>query len=75
MCTRQIGWQLAQLRSEYGLQSSAGALERLDTLHAALNDQTIEHIIMRGLHEFCDWVQGQLAALQDDVGRAFWGSR
>lgn len=74
MCARQIGWQLTQLRSEYGLHASAGALERLDTLHAALTDQTIGDIILRGLHEFCDWVQGQLAALQDDVGRGFWAA-
>ena len=74
MCARQVGWQLTQLRSEYGLGGSAGALERLDTLGAALADHTIEDIIARGLHEFCEWVQGQLASLQDDVGRAFWAS-
>ena len=62
MCVQQLGWQLNLLRSEYGLQASA----------AALADQTIEEIIVRGLHEFLDWVQGELAGLQDDVARAFW---
>ncbi len=73
MCVQQIGWQLTLLRSEHGLQASAFALERLDTLRAALGDQTIQQIIVRGLHEFLDWVQGELAGLQDDVARGFWG--
>ena len=72
MCLQQIGWQLTQLRSEYGLQGSAAALERHDTLRAALADHTIEDVIVRGLHEFLDWVQCQLSALQTDIADGFW---
>lgn len=72
MCVRQIGWQLGQLRADYGLTRSSRALERLDTLGAAIEDQTIGEIIVRGLHEFLDWVQVQLAGLQSDIADAFW---
>ena len=44
----------------------------MDGLRAALGDQTIEQIIVRGLHEFLDWVQVQLRHIQDDIAEAFW---
>ncbi len=72
MCVQHIGWQLTQLRSEYGLQASAAALERHDTLRAVLTEQTIEEIIVHGLHEFLDWVQCELSELQNDVANGFW---
>lgn len=71
-CIGQLGAQLTQLRTAYELRSSAAALERLDEIRAVLSDQTIEQIIIRGLHEFLDWMQSEIAALQDDVADAFW---
>ena len=69
---RQVYWALGQLRTDYGLRRSGEILERLDELRAALADQTIEQIIVRGLHEFLDWVQVELRAIQDGIAHAFW---
>ncbi len=69
---RQIYTAFQQLRVDYGLRRSGVILERLDGLRAALASQTIEEIIMRGLHEFLDWVQIELKALQNDIAAAFW---
>ena len=69
---RQVYWALTQLRMDYGLRRGSAALERMDELRAALVDQTIEQIILRGLHEFLDWVQLQLQRIQDDIAAAFW---
>jgi uncharacterized alpha-E superfamily protein len=69
---RQVNWALGQLRTDYGLRQCAPILERLDELRAALNDQTIDQIILRGLHEFLDWVQLELRAIHDGIANAFW---
>jgi uncharacterized alpha-E superfamily protein len=69
---RQVNWSLGQLRTDYGLRRGGAALERMDELRAALSDQTVEQIIMRGLHEFLDWVQVQLRLIQDEIANAFW---
>ncbi len=69
---RQVFWALTQLRTDYGLRRAGDALEHADELRAALVDQSIEQIILRGLHEFLDWVQLQLQAIQNDIARSFW---
>lgn len=69
---RQVYWALGQLRTDYGLRRSGAILERLDELRAALHDQSIEQIIVRGLHEFLDWVQIELQAIQSEIANAFW---
>ena len=69
---RQVFWALSQLRTDYDLRRAGPALERMDDLRAALGDQTIEQIILRGLHEFLDWVQVQLQHIQNDVADSFW---
>ncbi len=69
---RQVDWALGQLRTDYGLRGSGAILERLEELRASLADQTIEQIIVRGLHEFLDWVQLELQAIQDGIASAFW---
>jgi uncharacterized alpha-E superfamily protein len=69
---RQVYWALGQLRTGYGLRRSGAILERLDDLRAALDNQSIEEIILRGLHEFLDWVQMELRAIHDGVAEAFW---
>ena len=69
---RQVFWALSQLRTDYGLRRAGAALERMDDLRAALGDQTIEQIIVRGLHEFLDWVQLQLQHIQNDIADSFW---
>jgi uncharacterized alpha-E superfamily protein len=69
---RQVYWAIGRLRTDYGLRRSGIILERLDGLRAAIEDQTIEEIIVRGLHEFLDWVQMELQEIQDATARTFW---
>ena len=69
---RQVYAALGQLRTDYGLRQSGAIVERLEQLRAALADQTIEQIILRGLHEFLDWVQVELRSVQYDIAAAFW---
>jgi len=69
---RQVYGALGQLRTDYGLRGGGAATERLDELRAALTDQTIEEIILRGLHEFLDWAQLQLRHVQDEIATTFW---
>ena len=72
MCVTQIAAQLTQLRQGYDLRASAWPLERLDGIRAVLANETIQSIIIGGLHEFLDGMQVEFAHLQDDVARAFW---
>ena len=69
---RQVNGAVGQLRTDYGLRRGGDALERMDELRASLQDQTIQQIIVRGLHEFLDWVQMQLHHIHDEIGHAFW---
>jgi uncharacterized alpha-E superfamily protein len=72
LCVRQIEVYLTQLSSGYSLRGAYEAQERLDELRAALQDQTIEDILSRGLHEFLDWVQRQFIEVHNAVASAFW---
>lgn len=72
VCIGQIHWHLTQLRADHDMRASAAALERIDTLIATLGGHTIEQILVRGLHEFLEWTQNELAGLQDDIAAAFW---
>ena len=38
-------------------------------------DQTIDHILQRGLHEFLDWVQLQFLGIAAAIADAFWHSK
>jgi uncharacterized alpha-E superfamily protein len=63
----QVEWHLAQLRSRYHLRGVARPMERADTLLAMLASQTVREIMARGLSPFLDWMQREIAALQDDI--------
>jgi uncharacterized alpha-E superfamily protein len=71
----QIETYLTQLGSGYGLKGANKVLEQLDELRAGVMDQTIEHILQRGLHEFLDWVQLQFIGLAAAVADSFWHSK
>lgn len=73
LCLRQVDWYLTQLRTRYALRGGAAAMERLDEMRAALADQTVDHVIRHGLHEFLDWLQMQNGALAAELGQAFFG--
>jgi uncharacterized alpha-E superfamily protein len=63
----QVEWHLAQLRGRYHLRGVARPMERTDTLLAMLASQTVREIMARGLSPFLDWMQREIAALQDDI--------
>ncbi len=73
-CVRMLHAQLTQLRSEYGLRASARPLERIDEIRAAIENHSIADIVVRGLHEFLDWMQMEFTGLQRDIEEAFWGN-
>ena len=71
----QIEAHLTQLGSGYGLRGANAVLEQLDELRAAVMDQTIEQILVGGLHEFLDWVQLQFLGITAAMGDQFWRVR
>ena len=73
MCVRQIDGLLTRLKSRYNLRGGNEAMEKVDELLGALLSRPIEVIIRDGLHEYLDWVQGQLCGVTDEIGRAFFG--
>ncbi|GBR30128.1 alpha-E domain-containing protein [Acetobacter orleanensis] len=46
--------------------------ERMAELRATLADQTVEDIIIRGLHEYMQWIQIQISQVQQETACAFW---
>ena len=73
VCMREVSHLLTRLKSRYMLPGGNQAMERLDEIQAALATSTIEAVITGGLHQFLDWIQRQLIALSNDIGRAFFG--
>jgi uncharacterized alpha-E superfamily protein len=69
----QVEWHLAQLRSRYHLRGVARPMERTDRLLAMMASQTVEQIVMRGLSPFLDWMQGEVAALHEDIATGLCG--
>ena len=72
-CVRQATQLLNMLRSRYRLKGSNGALERLDEIQHLLANQTIDHAISAGLHEFLDRLQRELSSVTDEIGATFFG--
>lgn len=68
----QIYWHLTQLRSRYGLRGGSAALERLESLRGILASTPIEARLRRGLPDFLDWTQRQIAQVQDDIAAGFF---
>ncbi|WRH87189.1 alpha-E domain-containing protein [Nguyenibacter sp. L1] len=69
---RQLHWAIGHLRTDYGLKNGYAVAERVEELRATLAEQTIKDIILRGLHEFLDWVQRELQLVQNEIAQAFW---
>ena len=70
----QIETHLHQLRAGYDLRAADAVLEKLDELRARVMDQTIEQILILGLHEFLDWVQLRFAGIAAAMAASFWPS-
>ncbi|NVN37549.1 alpha-E domain-containing protein [Komagataeibacter swingsii] len=69
---RSVYSVLGSLAGEYRLRHCAPIIERLEELRVTLVEQTVEDIIMRGLHEYMDWIQRELRQIQNEIAHAFW---
>ncbi len=65
---------LVDLRYRYGLAAGAAAENKLLVFQSRLGADTIEAVIARGLHEELDWIQRELIAVTNALGRDFFGS-
>ncbi|AQU88003.1 hypothetical protein B0W47_11555 [Komagataeibacter nataicola] len=63
---------LGSLAGEYRLRHCGPILERVEELRVTLVEQTVEDIILRGLHEYMDWIQRELRLIQNEIAGAFW---
>jgi len=72
-CVRELETLQNTLRSRYRLRGGAEALERLDELRASLDEQGIDEVLERGLHEYLDWIQLRLIDIGRSIGRDFFG--
>ena len=73
VCIASIDEIVVRLRQRYGLRAGNRTLEILDGIRGTLANRSIEMVLGGGLHEFLDWVQLQLIAITDDLGRSFFG--
>ncbi|AXY21558.1 alpha-E domain-containing protein [Komagataeibacter saccharivorans] len=69
---RNVYSALGILAGEYRLRQCGPILERVEELRVTLVEQTVEDIILRGLHEYMDWIQRELRQLQNEIAQAFW---
>ncbi|RBM08022.1 alpha-E domain-containing protein [Novacetimonas cocois] len=69
---RQVHSALGLLAGEYRLRHGSHILERVEELRVTLVEQTAEEIILRGLHEYMEWIQCQLRQIQEEITQAFW---
>lgn len=70
---RQVDDVLGHLATHGGLRNQCAPLQEcLDELRASLNDQTAGDIILRGLHDYMNWVQVHIAQIQSAIACTFW---
>jgi uncharacterized alpha-E superfamily protein len=67
----QVEWHLTQLRTRYMLRRMSDALERLDHLNGTMTYQNVMELGSGRLSPFLDYVQGEIAALHQDVVGSF----
>jgi uncharacterized alpha-E superfamily protein len=59
----QSGEILHKLRSRYRLTMLSPVHEKLDSIRAVLANMNADKVISNGMHEFLDWLQGELASM------------
>jgi uncharacterized alpha-E superfamily protein len=64
---------MTDLKSRYTLRGGSRAMEHLDELRAVLDNEPVERILRRGLHEFIDGVQIILIKANQAIGEDFFG--
>ncbi|MCX2561535.1 alpha-E domain-containing protein [Acetobacter farinalis] len=77
---RSLSTSLRMLDSTLSTIAGHGSLRRLCApiqecvaeLRVTLADQTVEDIIIRGLHEYMQWIQTQISRVQQETALAFW---
>ncbi|GBR08392.1 hypothetical protein AOE01nite_05750 [Acetobacter oeni] len=69
---RLLHGNLTQLRRDYYLRGASPIVGRIEHLRNILGQQTAQEIIVRGLHEFNDWIQHELQVIQTEIAGAFW---
>ena len=72
-CVMAFANRLAELRSRYGLTRGAPVAAETEALRGALETTTVAQVIDQGLHEYIDAIQLRLIALNNELGRAFFG--
>ncbi|NHN83700.1 alpha-E domain-containing protein [Acetobacter musti] len=69
---RHLHGNLTQLRRDYNLRGASRIVGRVEHLRNILDQQTATEIIVRGLHEFNDWIQSELQDIQREIANVFW---
>ena len=72
-CVGEAHRLLAVLRERHALPGGEAAAQQLGGLHASLGAFGITEILIQGLHEFLDDVQGRLVLVTRDLSAAFFG--
>jgi len=68
-CDELMRW----LAEGEGLNLTEGLAAALGGLRDGIDSRDIDDVMGGGLHEFMDWVQRELIAVTDEMGRAFFG--
>lgn len=72
-CLAEAGEAVTELREDGGLSAGLAAEERLLALTSHLAGMSVDAVIEAGLHETIDWTQGELIAIGEELGFAFFG--
>ena len=72
LALEQVHRHLRELRDRHGLPDTAAALDCVEALRAALAQAPMEERLRGDLPGFLDWVQGQIAVLQNHIAGAFF---
>ncbi|MGO2959163.1 MAG: alpha-E domain-containing protein [Acetobacter sp.] len=73
VCLEVFDSTLSVLAGHNSLRRLCGPIqERVAYLRVTLQDQTADDMIIRGLHEYMQWIQTQIAHIQNDIAQAFW---
>jgi len=72
-CVGEIQKCLYTLRSAFHLKGANRALEHMEIMIEGLETASHDDLLVERLHEFNDWIQGQLIALTSELAVSFFG--
>lgn len=73
LCVTEMNELLTQLNTRFHLSGGNAAHEVLDEVRATLLNQSVDEVIARGMHDFLDWLQRQLATVTQEIARGLFG--